>query len=191
MSSQHSGDLEYADYGDDDSWGLHINGSFDCSHINNTDDTDSSCSSLLIQMHLPSHQQQKRQELPRGMPKRITLIEEREDINKDTNVFERLQLAEKLIHAYKDALQSKEDLIDSLHENLENTKGVAEDLLQEQGNLLEAIQTLENYQEDTGYLKVVMVCCLMYYFLFNHHNEYILIFAMSLYILQDFILACI
>jgi hypothetical protein len=153
--------------------GLHIVGGIDCS----VDDD-------LLSFPLDEMAADQEACLPEGMPCHVTCIDDSVDSMDDVSidVSKRLGVAETLVESYKGQLQSTEHLIETLHENIRETQDKVEDLAFERNGYRTALQELE---QGSSSKKAVMAFALFIY-LFGG-TAYILVVAVALYLLDDFI----
>ena len=163
--------------------GFPINGSYESIRIDSVaaDKCDSLFSCSIPHVH-------NDESFPVGMPSEILWIDAA-DSAKIVDVNARLKFAEILVNSYQDTLKSNECLIESLHRNLLQTQGYAEDLLDESDTLLKTIQDMEqdNAMEDDRNLLLKAAVCFSLFFYLCGGSEYILVASISLFMLQDFI----
>jgi hypothetical protein len=131
-------------------------------------------------------------DLPQGMPHEITLVNELAIKSADSmDVHQRLKAAESLVESYKETLRSTDHLLDSLHQNLLDAQGKAEDILTERNDLLNTIQEMEEIaivkRNEFLLLNAIMSFGLFFYLLCGG-SEFLLI---ALYLFDGFLNATI
>ncbi len=103
-----------------------------------------------------------------GPPRDIFVLHEDAcSIAEESDIHQRLHIAETLAYSFKAKMKSTEELTDTLYEYLKQAQTYSEDVLADRNKLLQEIELMQEEEQSQidqrMFLKLIMASCLCYY----------------------------